>query len=381
MIRAVTWTASRALPALAAVVLCVGCGGGGGSDPSSDGFPAGNSPTTPGVLVADDFSDPASGWRENDDADALLAYADGGYRILLKAPHAGDVRLRLGLPDDPAAVEAVLVEADVTQRAGPYSTGQGDPYEFHGVACWAAADSERIGAGYKFVLTPEGHYGILKDDQSDDGLVTLTEGDTQFDGYGATNRVRAECGPRRDGSTSLVLHVNGSKVAQAVDDAGPDRFAAVGLTAESSEAGTDVFFDNLLVTDPRERQPSPAEPAGDPAPPPDTKPARTKSTICKKDGIRFLGSTAQDAEVCFTLAPDLKSLREVGFALVPASGCPETATGTVYAEGEGGPSVTGEQVRSSGFTGTFRGDGAWGVLQDWDICKERTFAWQARRVP
>ena len=231
------------------------------------------------------------------------------------------------------------------------------------------------------MLTPEGHYGILKDDQSDDGLVTLTEGDTQFDGYGATNRIRAECGPRDDGSTSLVLHVNGSKIAQAVDDAGPDRFAAIGLTAESSEAGTDVFFDNVLVTDPSERRPAPAEPAGDPAPPPDTMPARSKSAICKQDGIRFLGSTAQNAEVCFTLAPDRKSLREVGFAFVPASGCPKRRPGPSMAEGEGGPSVTGDQVRSSGFTGTFRGDRAWGVLQDWDICKERTFAWQARRVP
>ena len=370
----------RALPALAAVALCLGCGGGD-SESSSDGVPAGDAPTTPGVLVEDDFSDPASGWTENDDAEALLAYADGGYRILLKAPPPGDARFRLGSPDDPATVEAVLVEADVTQRAGPDDTGQGDPYEFHGVACWAAEDSGGIGSGYKFVLTPQGHYGIVKDDQSDDGLVTLAEGDTEFDGYGATNRIRAECGPRRDGSTPLVLHVNGSKVAQAVDDAGPDRFAAIGLTAESSEAGTDIFFDNVLVTDPSVRRPEPAEPARNPAPPPDTMTTRSKSAICKLAGIRFLGSTAQNAEVCFTLAPDRKSLREVGFAFVPASGCPESATGTVRGKGEGGPSVTGDQVRSSGFTGTFRGDRAWGVVQDWDICKERTFAWQARRVP
>ena len=84
----------RALPALAAVALCLGCGGGD-SESSSDGVPAGDAPTTPGVLVEDDFSDPASGWTENDDAEALLAYADGGYRILLKAPPPGDARFRL----------------------------------------------------------------------------------------------------------------------------------------------------------------------------------------------------------------------------------------------------------------------------------------------
>jgi hypothetical protein len=369
-------TSSRAVPALAAVVACFGCGGD--SEPRSDGFSGGNSSATGGVLVADDFSAATSGWKESDDADALLAYADGGYRILLKTPGPGDARLDLGSPDDPVAVEAVRVEADVTERAGPYTTGQGDPYEFHGVTCW---DSEGQG-GYKFVLTPEGHYGILKDDLSDDGLVTLAEGETAFDGYGATNRIGGECRARADGSTLLVLRVENSKIAEAVDIEGPERFGGVGLTAESSEAGTDVFFDNFHVRNPLAGTPATGVPlpGKNQAPPPNTRSAPSSSAICKKAGIRFLGSTAQGGEVCFTLAPDRRTVREVGFAFVPGSGCPERATGTVYAQGDGGPSVTGDEVRSSGFTGTFRGERAWGVLQDWDICKERTFAWQAGRV-
>jgi hypothetical protein len=366
---------SRTAPALAAVVLCFGCGGSDRSEPSSEGFSGGSS--TRAVLVADDFSDPASGWKEADDAEALLAYADGGFRILLKAAGPGDARLNLGSPDDPVELEAVSVEADVTQRAGPYTTGQGVPYEFHGVACWAADSA----GGYKFVLTPEGHYGILEDDLSDDGLVTLAEGDTAYDAYGATNRIRGECSARADGSALLVLRVDGSKIAEAVDDEAPEHFAAIGLTAESSEAGTDSFFDNVVARNPR--RPGTAEPlpVASPAPPPDAGPARARSAICKEAGIRFLGSTAEGGEVCFTLASDRKTVREVGFAFVSASGCPEMATGTVYKEGDGGPSVTGDEVRSSGFTGNFRGDRAWGVLQDWDICKERTFAWQASRVP
>ena len=363
-------------PALAVVVLCFGCGGSGdSSEPSSEGFSGGSS--TRAVLVADDFSDPASGWKENDDAEALLAYADGGFRILLKAAGPGDARLNLGSPDDPVALEAVSVEADVTQRAGPYTTGQGVPYEFHGVACWAADSAH----GYKFVLTPEGHYGILEDDLSEDGLVSLAEGETAFDAYGATNRIRGECSARDDGSALLVLRVDGSKIAEAVDEEAPERFAAIGLTAESSEAGTDSFFDNVVARNPR--RPGTAEPlpVASPAPPRDAGSARARSAICKEAGIRFLGSTAEGGEVCFTLATDRKTVREVGFAFVPASGCPEMATGTVYTEGDAGPSVSGDEVRSSGFTGTFRGDRAWGVVQDWDICKERTFAWQASRLP
>lgn len=370
-------TSSRAVPALAAVVVCIGCGGD--SKPSSDGYAAGRSSASGGVLLADDFSATTSGWTESNDADALLGYADGGYRILLKSPGPGDAKLNLGSPENPVGVEAVRVEADVTERAGPYTTGQGDPYEFHGVSCWGSEGEER---GYKFVLTPEGHYGILGDDLSDDGLVTLAEGETAFDDYGATNRIGGECRARADGSTLLVLRVDNSKIAEAVDVEGPERFGAVGVSAESSEAGTDVFFDNFQVRNPVPRAPANGvpPPGANAAPPPNTRSAPSSSAICKKAGIRFLGSTAQGGEVCFTLAPDRRMLREVGFAFVPGSGCPERATGTVYAQGGRGPSVTGDEVRSSGFTGTFRGDRAWGVLQDWDICKERTFAWQARRA-
>jgi hypothetical protein len=57
------------------------------------------------------------------------------------------------------------------------------------------------------------------------------------------------------------------------------------------------------------------------------------------------------------------------------------ATGTAYTEGEAGPTVTRHQVRSSGFTGSIEGAEASGVLQDWDICREHTFAWRAKRVP
>jgi hypothetical protein len=334
----------------------------------------GRSTGSPGSLVEDDFSDPASGWPKADDDDVLLDYADGGYRILMKAPSPGDARLRFG-----SGEEAVSVEADVTERAGPYTSGQPDEYEFHGVACWAVdGDSDDLAFGYKFVLTPEGHYGILRDDQSDDGVVILAEGDGDFGGYGATNRIRGEC-IARDGRSTLVLHVDGKRIAEARDRDGPDRFPAVGLTAETSQAGTDILFDNVLAWNARADRP----PRPDPAPTTSTKSfprARTRSEICKRRGIRYVGTTAQRGEVCFTVTNDHRMLLEVGFTFVPANECPEMATGTSYAEGEAGPSVTRDRVRSSGFTGDIDGTVATGILQDWDICKERTFAWQARRT-
>ncbi len=188
---------SSLLAALAAAtVLSSGCGESSdeGSDASSDGSSARTAAGSPDIFVDDDFSDPASGWSKDNDDAVLLEYANGGYRILMKAPGPRDARLNFGTPDEPLGVEAVSVEADATERAGPYSSGQVDEYEFHGVACWGAeAQSDRLEFGYKFVLTPEGHYGIVKDDQSANGLVTLAEGDGAFDGYGATNRIRGEC--------------------------------------------------------------------------------------------------------------------------------------------------------------------------------------------
>jgi hypothetical protein len=364
----------------AAALLTTGCGGSAdaGSDTSSHGTAANSSAASAGIFVRDDFSDPASGWPRDDGETALLGYGDGGYRILIKAPGGRDARLSFGSP-----VEAVSVEVNATERAGPYSSGQIDEYEFHGVSCYGAeAESDRLELGYKFALTPEGHYGILKDDQTGRGLVILAEGDLSVARYGTTNRIRGDCTVGDGDSTLLVLHVDGRKIAQARDPNGPDRFQAIGLTVGTSEVGTDIFFDNVLARSPRTPRPPTLGPA--PEPPPESKgnrPARPPSKLCKRKGIRYSGATEHGGDVCFTVTEDHTRLLEVGFAFVPGNRCPEMATGTFYVKGEAGPTVTREQVRSSGFTGTIDGAKAWGVLQDWDICKERTFTWQARRVP
>ncbi len=295
----------------------------------------------------------------------------------MKTPGRRDARLTFGSGDE--RFDAVSVEADVTERACLYTSGQIDEYEFHGVACWGAgADSDRLELGYKFVLSPEGHYGILRDDESGDGSI-LAEGDSEFDGYGATNRIRGDC-VVRDGRSEVVLYVDGKRIAEARDPDGPDRFPAIGLTAETSEVGTDIFFDNVLAWNALAGRPSRPKQDRDTSSQQFPAPARPTSRICKQEGIRYSGATAEGGEVCFTVTTDHKRLLEVGFAFVPANGCPEMATGTVHAGGEAGPTVTRDRVRSSGFTGDIKGAEATGVLQDWDICKERTFAWRARRV-
>ena len=155
-----------------------------------------------------------------------------------------------------------------------------------------------------------------------------------------------------DGRSELVLYVDGKRIAEALDPDGPDRFPAIGLTAETSEVGTDIFFDNVLAWNALAGRPSTPEQNRDTSPQQFPAPARPTSRICKRDGIRYSGATAEGGEVCFTVTEDHKRLLEVGFTFVPANGCPEMANGTVHAGGEAGPTVTRDRVRSSGFTAT-----------------------------
>jgi hypothetical protein len=102
--------------------------------------------------------------------------------------------------------------------------------------------------------------------------------------------------------------------------------------------------------------------------------------LCKSSGIRYAGATPQGAEVCFTLSPDRSEWVEIGVSFIPASGCPDTATGT---RRTGGPlPFTGPgRFTMDGFTATIRGEQASGELSDPDICGSKTFEWDARRVP
>jgi hypothetical protein len=200
------------------------------------------------VLFEDDFSDPASGWSTDDDEGVSLEYTEGGCRILVKQPGRENSRLILRPAGEPLAVEAVSVEADATQRAGPRTFGVTEEFELHGVTCWGAeGEADRLGVGYKFVISPVGHYAILKTSTGLTRSESLAEGDGDFGGFGATNRIRGECIAGGDRPTSLALYVDGVKVAEATDPDGPGGFPAIGLTVETSEGGTDVFFDNVSV--------------------------------------------------------------------------------------------------------------------------------------
>lgn len=110
-------------------------------------------------------------------------------------------------------------------------------------------------------------------------------------------------------------------------------------------------------------------------------PRDSSETLCKRDGIRYAGTTAEGAEVCFTLTLDGRELVETGFSFVGASSCPDGAEGTVLSGYRGTIDPAGHFEIPEGLTATIYGVRASGVFEDSDICPGKKFEWSARRAP
>jgi hypothetical protein len=321
-------------------------------------------------MAKDDFSDPKSGWSTDVDDKVSLEYAEGGYRILVKNPGAQDSRWHFGTPERAAVTDAMIVQADATQRSGPRTSDfEVGPFEFHGVACWGTRGESGPLTAYKFVLTPDGYYAILKQVE---GVPpeTLDEGQGDFGGYGATNVIEGACVPGGGETTTLTMSIDGQQVAFWDDRAGIDTYSSVGLTVFTSDVPTDVRFDNVVVHpfDPKQGLPPPA---------PVTTGAIGEGPLCTADGARYVGKTTQGARVCFTLAYDARDRwLDYGYSFIPESGCPQEAVGDVPITGPGFVDAAGN-IEMPGFSAEIHGPNASGVFFDEDICPGKKFKWKA----
>jgi serine/threonine-protein kinase len=182
------------------------------------------------ILLEDNFSDPGSGWQEEEFPTSTSEYLNGVYVV-----RNSDVDYYyLGLFDDSFQDTAIVVDA--TQIYGPVSNDT-----VYGVGCRASQD----GTGYLLVVGGDGYYAIFRDDGSDGGefLVGWEESDVVNQGN-MTNHLHAVC----DG-TYLALSVNGVLLAEAEDDTYTR--GAIGLLGSSNEeAEVEVHFDDLMVYEP-----------------------------------------------------------------------------------------------------------------------------------
>jgi hypothetical protein len=83
-------------------------------------------------------------------------------------------------------------------------------------------------------------------------------------------------------------------------------------------------------------------------------------------------------KVCFTLSPDGKTWREIGYLFVRKQGCPGTQIG-VYRQTPQEGSGPG-QIIFSDFAAKIHGVRASGFIEDENFCEGKRFAWSARRL-
>jgi hypothetical protein len=194
------------------VLLLVACAAGAG-----DGLP-----------WADDFSNPASGWRAESDSSAEVGYSDGGMRILVKVPNS------LAWASAGRALSDLYLTVEATQIAGPDDNEYGvmarmqDPQHF-----------------YRFSISGDGYYLVSKyDGQEWKPLGTdWTPSDAIHPGA-ATNLLGVVCQ-----GAQLTFLVNGVQLAQ-VEDKSYSR-GDIGLYAGSFfEPDVEVQFDSLRVEKP-----------------------------------------------------------------------------------------------------------------------------------
>lgn len=187
-------------------------------------------PSTPaGQLLADDFSQPGSGFAVASDADGSVAYVDGALKMDL---------LTRGIewfsPSGRVETANVVIEADVQQVSGPALS------EMAVVCRW------KDNANYiAFALSADGSFSIWKkQDGTTTRFVDWTPSPALAPGDGVTHSVRAICsGP------VLRLEADGSILGE-VKDPRPitgDIALMVGLREEGQLT---VVFDNVRVKKP-----------------------------------------------------------------------------------------------------------------------------------
>lgn len=181
------------------------------------------------VLFQDDFSDETSGWPSVRTDEGITDYENGVYRIYVNIANQD----YFGRPEI-SFQRDIRVEVDATKVAGSDDNDLG-------ILC-RYQDSKNF---YQFLISSDGYVGIVKvvnGSMQSLGAETLVENSAVNMGN-AQNHIRADC----IGDT-LTLYVNTQQVS-TVQDTSFMGSGEVGVFAGTYDTpGTDVYFDNFIVT-------------------------------------------------------------------------------------------------------------------------------------
>ena len=189
----------------------------------------------PVVLYDENFDIPGSRWQSVTDADGIRDFYQGGYRIRV------DIAGWFFWETAGREFSNMTAEVDTTKLAGP------DENSF-GLIC-RYVDNANF---YSFLITSDGFYGIVRELFDEPEVLTGNElrPSTAINTGAANNHIRVDCD-----EFTLRLWVNGVLVDEVLDANLPT--GDVGLIAGGGgvEAGVDILFDNLVVTEPQSAGP------------------------------------------------------------------------------------------------------------------------------
>jgi hypothetical protein len=180
-----------------------------------------------GLLYADDFQDPDSGWDVYAEDDTQAAYSDGEYRLAVYR----DNYVAWGNPEDQVFAN-LAIEVDIRQVEGPLDNN-------FGILVRYQPDDENF---YWFQISADGYYSVdLMQGGEWVGLVDWAESAAINQGLEATNHLRVVCD-----QDLFSFYVNDTYligVSEATFSSGN-----VGLSVGTfAEPGVVVHFDNLRI--------------------------------------------------------------------------------------------------------------------------------------
>lgn len=197
---------------------------------------AANNPTprADGVIVEEDFSDPASGWDRHTGADITTDYGAGQYRVLVGAPNLDAWGLAgLDLND-------LQIEADTQYAAGPLDNS-------YGVLCRYTRSDDRSNF-YFFFISSDGYYAMGKVVRNER---TYLNSSGNFEPLaairtepGAINRLSAACA-----KDQFTFTVNG-QAAGAFSDSEFTHGDAGLIASTLNQGGVEIRFDNVVIRQP-----------------------------------------------------------------------------------------------------------------------------------
>lgn len=219
-------TPSRFLLLISALALSIlACNlGATGTTPEATPVPAG-----PKVLFQDDFSSKGNEWLQIRDEEGITDFDQNGYRIMV------DKTEWIFWSNPGISLTNLKIDVDASKIGGP------EENEF-GVIC-RYVDENNF---YFFTVTSDGYFSVNKVIAGEYEFIGMDEfGTTDVVQAGnALNHLTVECN-----GNSLKFWVNGTLLADTTDDS--FTVGDVGLIAGTSETvGTDILFDNFVVTEP-----------------------------------------------------------------------------------------------------------------------------------